>query len=184
MNYEIYDDNGFIICQECGNSLKRITPLHLQKHGMTLQEYNEKYNFPPIVKLRDAGVIDEDNKKELIRDYENEEIEEKKYGNLPKQKQQVIELLKDYLSQIEPNYIVELYGDPGRHFLEHVFVTDISDPKRKIAFFFPDVFWRNEENVKHPDKYNILEQYGWRVFVVNGSNVVDGTRRILDNVSK
>lgn len=184
MNYEIYDANGFIICQECGNSLKRITPLHLQKHGMTLQEYNEKYNFPPIVKLRDAGVIDEDNKKELMRDYETEEVEENKYGNLPKQKRQVIELLKDYLSQIEPNYIVELYGDPGKQFLEHVFVTDIADPKKKIAFFFPDVFWRNRETVQHPDKYNILEQHGWRVFVVNGSNVVDGTRRILDNISK
>lgn len=183
MNYEIYDSNGLIICQECGDSLKRITPLHLRKHGMSLQEYNEKYNYPPIVKLKDENPIDEGNKKELMREEINEEAEQyNEFGNLPRQKLQVIYLLKDHLKEIESDYIVQLYGDVGKQFLEHIFVTDIADPKSKICFFFPDVFWRNEETVMHPDKYNILEQHGWRVFVINGTNVVEGIKRVLDNI--
>ena len=183
MNYEIYDENGLIVCQECGSSLKRITPLHLQKHGMSLQEYNDKYNYPPIVRSRDSITPEEKEQQEKESQITYNEFDDyNEYGNQPIQKLHIIHLLRDYLKQIEPDYIVELYGDLGKQFLEHIFVTDIADPKSKIAFFFPDVFWRNEEVVKHPNKFDILEQHGWRVIVVNGTNVVERVRKILENM--
>ena len=34
-----------IICLECGESFKMLSPKHLRSHGLTLKEYREKYGF-------------------------------------------------------------------------------------------------------------------------------------------
>jgi len=38
-----YDQEGKILCQECGKSLNIISPTHLRKHSLTLAQYKEKY---------------------------------------------------------------------------------------------------------------------------------------------
>ena len=38
-------------CMECGKVQKMITKSHLEKHGLTVQEYLEKWGYPPKTKL-------------------------------------------------------------------------------------------------------------------------------------
>ena len=39
---------SYVECMECGDELKLITPRHLKRHGLTSEEYREKY---PTVKM-------------------------------------------------------------------------------------------------------------------------------------
>lgn len=41
-------ENGKVICQECGKRLKIITPSHLKKDGLTIDQYREKYPDAPL----------------------------------------------------------------------------------------------------------------------------------------
>ena len=35
-----------VICLECGESFKMLSPKHLKGHGLTARQYREKYGFP------------------------------------------------------------------------------------------------------------------------------------------
>lgn len=99
---------------------------------------------------------------------------------IPSQKLEILKLLYERSKYIENDYIIELYDDPMKTILRYSFVTDIADPKNKEAFFFPDVFWRNEDENQHPDKFKILEDYGWTVYVIRGTNVIVSIKQHLN----
>jgi hypothetical protein len=46
--HPLTDENEKVICQECGMSYNIITPRHLQKHDITLNDYRNKYPKAPI----------------------------------------------------------------------------------------------------------------------------------------
>lgn len=47
MGYDKHDEEGRVICQECGNAFNLLAHAHMKKHDMTLSDYKEKYpDFP------------------------------------------------------------------------------------------------------------------------------------------
>ena len=54
-----------IICLECGKSFKVLTKKHLATHGLTADEYKEKWGFPKKTSLICKGLARERRKKML-----------------------------------------------------------------------------------------------------------------------
>lgn len=51
--YEKYDEQGNVICQECGLIFKVLTNNHMKKfHNMSLNNYSERYPGYPIARLK------------------------------------------------------------------------------------------------------------------------------------
>lgn len=42
---EFLDKNNYIICRECGGKFKRLINSHMLTHGMTIQQYKQKYGI-------------------------------------------------------------------------------------------------------------------------------------------
>ena len=114
--------------------------------------------------------IDNEQLEEIIV---NEEVEIAEEMNLSKildskpknfisnKKNQMLDYLRSYFTNIQKDYSIEQYGPDG--LLKFVFITDFCDPISKTVIQFPNTFWHNREQWVIPNKNRRLEQYGWEV---------------------
>lgn len=229
MAYEDHFSDGKVECKECGNRYTFITSNHLKKHGLTTQEYKNKYPEAEIAgkafstkqKYKNKKMFeekDEDETTNTINDiviedfplpddeeddlnneldhfesYDNNDLiidddyfkelkskaeETNKFSNIKLNHK--LEVAK-YLNILYPNIIHDYFIEIKNHqdHLLHKLVTDFSDPKNKIAFFFPDVYWHNEESPSIINKYQILKDYNWKIIEVKGIDVVYELKNML-----
>lgn len=52
-----------VICLECGKKFKMLSKKHIESHGMTVEEYKEKYGIKKNVPLVAKGLVRERRKK-------------------------------------------------------------------------------------------------------------------------
>ena len=178
-------DAGKVICQECGNSFKLLTPAHLKKHDITVAEYRLKYPGCPLsgaeykatqFTYKDSVLFKDSEglpSEPLDEDIELAELDEGRVKHskinlegVSKNKADILEFLHDAYPYLEDNYSIE-----KRHFhddrLLWKYITDMADPNAKVLFDFPDAFWHNEDPYPDPDKFNKLKDDGWIVVIVD-----------------
>ncbi len=177
--------NGHVICQECGEQFRLLTPAHIKKHGITFAEYKLKYPDCPISSAAFKANSQSFNESVLFKDSEGlpsepldedialAELEEGivKHSKLnlegvSKNKADILTFLHDAYPYLEDNYSIE-----KRHFYDDSllwkYITDMADPVKKVLFDFPSAFWHNEDPYPDPAKYDKLKEDGWIVIVVD-----------------
>lgn len=92
-------------------------------------------------------------------------------------KRNVAKYLYENLPDIVSDYFIRVYDNNG--LMLNRYITDFADPTNKIAFFFPNVYWHNQETPSIEDKYKILKEKGWRVIEISGKDVVDSLREMF-----
>lgn len=193
MNY--YTEEGLAICQICNKGFHFITANHLNLHGITVQDYHERYPGAPLFrkgfydkprhtkkkKFKPVEpVIEELSNFEVDDNFENDGIITElskcklKTSSGPKRtdpmddKLDIIGYLKMKFTEIKNNYVITKMLSGGS--LEYQFVTDMADPISKVVFEFPRAFWHNSQiGVAEHVKYQILKSKGWRVVVINST---------------
>lgn len=115
----------FVICKICGKKLTRINDRHLRKHGITKQEYIEKYGIEGMVSIdlhnRFSQIAIETNENMTFIKHSSDELEIIKYIN---------------------DLGVECKSD--RKIL-HGKEIDIYVPSMKIGFEFNGLIWHTEK---------------------------------------
>lgn len=95
-----------------------------------------------------------------------------------KGKRSILAYLQKLFPNVKENYFIESLSSSG-HVL-YRYVTDIADPIKKIAFFFPATFWHNRESTNIEIKERKLKKDGWTVVVISGINpTIDTVRKYL-----
>lgn len=183
-----YDEEGKVICQICKKSFHFITPRHLNTHGISSDEYKEKYNAPLFRKNfytdgqkrgRKAFVEKEQpveivlNKpliEELIEFKECDEIQTlstnkvqrvKNHLDPMEDKNDIVDFLKTIYKGIEINSFITKYDKNGS--VIYSYMTDILDRKSKTIFDFPNSFWHNSQiGISNHIKKRVLESDGWK----------------------
>jgi len=178
--------NGKVICQECGEAFRLITPKHLKKKhdGMTFAEYKLKYPDCPIsstqyqatrYKFKDSilfqdteGIPSEPLDEEIDIDNPllNDKFSHINLEGVSKNKADILTFLHDAYPYLENNYSIE-----KRHFHDDAllwkYITDMADPIKKVAFDFPNSFWHNEDPFPDPHKNQKLKDDGWIIVTVD-----------------
>ena len=155
-------------------TIARVQATNTLKNVFKKQE--DKLEEVPIEEVDIEDIITED----LDEISFDQDVEDLVPSNIPKdptyKKTELcyhLEEMFDGHDSIE-NYFIEEYSGsgsfPGSPQLLFSFVTDISIPSKKIAFFFPDTFWHNRDVANDPNKYKKLRRVGWKVVVVNGND--------------
>lgn len=177
-------ENGKVICQECGQSFKLLSPAHLKaKHKMTMAEYKLKYPGCPISGAQwntsrniyiDSILFKDDEQVES--DIPDDDIAIAELQGIPHSvldlkgvainKADILSVLHDAYPYLENNYSIE-----KRHFHDDMllwkFITDMADPVKKVIFDFPNAFWHNMDPYPDPAKYDKLEEDGWIVISID-----------------
>ena len=84
---EEFNEKGQVICQECGKAYNQLTVQHVKMHGMSFEDYKNKYpnlstvskSFSAKQKLRNTKVFNEDDNK-------NNKLEKETFENTKSQK--------------------------------------------------------------------------------------------------
>ena len=71
-------------------------------------------------------------------------------------------------SNVKQDYSIEEKTLSGH--LKYKYITDYADPILKIAFFFPDTFWHNEDPFYDHLRDSNLEGDGWKVVKIRKVN--------------
>jgi hypothetical protein len=96
-------------------------------------------------------------------------IEQAKHTNpLDTEKGKILNILKMYFTNIQKDYLIQIFNIVGRFQFE--FISDFSDPVLKINVEFPNTFWHNVGRFEDPLRDIKLEEYGWKVIRVNSRN--------------
>lgn len=150
-------------------SSKRKISTSLKARNISLFKNQEnKPAIPELELLDDDSVPDIQDLKELP-----EPINKKKDPSFAKT--DIACFLETIFSgrDAKENYFIEEYSGsgafPGTTHLKYSFITDITIPSLKLAFFFPDTFWHNREAALDPNKYSKLSEDGWKSIIVKGS---------------
>ena len=179
-----YDEDGKVICQVCQKSFHFITPRHLNLHGITSDEYKEKYNAPLFKKdfytegkkRGKPSVIEKQSViEELIEFKENDEIKDlstnkaqkvKNHLDPMEDKNDIIDFLKTIYESIETNTFITKYDENG--YITYSYITDIIDRNSKTIFDFPNSFWHNiQTGISNHVKKRILESDGWKFIEIS-----------------
>ena len=132
------DEEKFVVCKVCGKKLRRITDVHLAKHGLTKAEYIQKYNTPTVSK-----VLHETMSQVAIKN--NEE-------RMPTFSSQPEKELKEFITNLG------FENETNRRIL-HGRELDIYIPSMHIAIEFNGNLWHSESNGKMSDYHlNKLEE--------------------------
>jgi len=186
--YPLFDENNKLICQICGKSYLVVNPMHLKSHGVTFQEYKDRFPDAPLSskehKARgkygknkdlfihpDEEVIVEEeiNPLEELMDVERFAESEKVIADpMTRMKRKILEHLRTHFSNMKMDYLIQQHGLDKR--LKFEFITDFCDPILKVVVQFPDTFWHNHDLLIDLNKTIKLEQYGWRVIKIHSNN--------------
>lgn len=158
-------------CLICDKDVKKLNALHLRKHGISLDEYREKY-MSGYTEEKEEEKIEElddllfDGFNDEIFNYSNKTIEDEVNESDPNKKRIILHLKRKGFD-IKNNHII-LINDEFRT-LE--IVTDIADPRLKIDFEFPNAFWHNNQPlISKSVRERVLEEKGWTIYYINEKN--------------
>lgn len=87
-------------------------------------------------------------------------------NSINKDKLKILSYLIGLFPDLENSYFVEKNTISGS--LEFRLVTDISSPKKRIDFEFPNTFWHNQDILK-PSRDSLLKNMGWKIINIPGS---------------
>lgn len=94
-------------CKVCGKKFKAVTQSHLKTHGLTLEEYQEKYSVSDFDETDEPEIKEPKEEKPKNKVFD---LKQKEYADLPLQ-----EFLNDYeINEKELRAVVRKYksGDP------------------------------------------------------------------------
>ncbi len=187
---------GKVICQVCGRAFGKIVPSHLRSHGMTYDEYFEKYPDTPTIPdafkaarydQKDSVLFKSNEGKEklVVEHYEAEEEEQiipdstMDLTNVPTHKSGILSFLHKHYKHLENNYMVRKLDIQDR--VEYEITTDMADPVSKVIFDFPKTFWHNIDFVTDPNKFYKLEQDGWLIIeITNKAPSIEDVEKYID----
>lgn len=191
--YPLFDDEGKVVCQICGDSFQVISPRHLTKHKIQYSDYTKRYPDAPLSSDQFAvkskygktkGLFTEDeDMEEVIGDEETyveedtdfdelnlDEIIQKQLREVKDpmmaQKAAVFEHLRLHFANIEKDYLVREISPLSKKQL-YEFITDFCDPILRIIVQFPNTFWHNKDTNIDPLKRVRLKENGWKVVDIN-----------------
>ena len=174
-------------------SPKHLSGKHKIKYGEYKLRSPDEQRYPPGCPAsrrygKVKGIFDDDVKVEEMDDISKEfdgiedpEIHEdmevdiakltdtiKKFKDpMQEKKTKVLDHLRSYFSNIQQDYLVQLFDGGGK--LNHEYITDFADPILKVNIEFPDVFWHNQGNIDLT-RDEKLKMYGWKVVYIPGNN--------------
>lgn len=131
---ELKEEYNRIECKECGKPFKRLTNTHLQKHGLTIKEYCDKYNE---TNLSSKSVLD----KLRTNYYKNDTL-----------------LSNNYTSKAEVklfDYLVSIGQNPIQHRRIDNVELDLFVPSKNIAIEHNGLYWHSEFHGKKDRNYHL-----------------------------
>jgi len=130
--------------------------------------------------------IDVESSEELISDPLVEELEIVKISErvikldkVQAQKKNILTHLSMTFSNVKQDYSIEEKTITGH--LKYKYITDFADPILKIAFFFPETFWHNEDFYYDRLRNSKLEEDGWKIVTIRK---VNPTSQDIENAIK
>jgi len=187
--YPLFDDEGKVICQICGDSFQVISPRHLTKHKIKHADYVKRFPEAPLsssqfaAKSKYGKVKDMFSSDDVIGDDETiveedtdfdelnlDEIIQKQLKEVKSpmmaQKDGIFEHLKTHFANVEKDYMIREISPMSKKQLFE-FITDFCDPVLRIVFQFPRTFWHNKDMNIDPLKRKKLKERGWKVVDIN-----------------
>ena len=190
-NHPAFTEKGKVICQVCGKPYMILTPSHLKTHdGLTYSEYKNQFPGAPITTeefkalskystpskytdedieilgketiIDDIPVIDDEFElpKEITRKFDNP-MEAKRF--------EILSFLRGFLPNVIQDHMITIGTIQGT--IIYSTISDYADPVKQINIEFPDTFWHNSDLTTHnPNRTGHLEENGWKVVTVKGTN--------------
>lgn len=116
-------EHNRVLCLECGQYMVSVTNTHLQKHGMTVEQYRKKYP--------DSSLVSGEYSDRLNRQYYNNESMLKRNWR-SKSEQQICDFLSGLSIDFTPNH--KKFG----------FDIDIYIPDFKLGIEFNGLYWHSQ----------------------------------------
>lgn len=187
--YPLFDDEGKVVCQICGDSFQVISPRHLTKHKIQHADYVKRFPDAPLsstqfaVKSKYGRVKDMFSSDDVIGDDETiveedtdfdelnlDEIIQKQLQEVKSpmlaQKDRIYEHLRSHFANVEKDYMIREISPLSKKQLFE-YITDFCDPVLRIVFQFPKTFWHNKDMNIDPLKRKKLKERGWKIVDVN-----------------
>jgi hypothetical protein len=143
-------------------------------HGKNKDMFKEAVFEPPEtteINIEEIDV-DEENVEDdpLVEELEIVKLSEQvvKLDKVQATKKNILTHLSMTFSNVKQDYFIEEKMISGH--LKYRFVTDYADPVLRVAFFFPDTFWHNEDVYYDRLRNSKLEEDGWKVVTVRKVN--------------
>lgn len=112
---------------------------------------------------------------ENIDEYSTRLDFDKKFNDIKlEQKLSVAKYLYKKFPNIQNDYFIRILDNEGLTIKRYI--TDFADPVNNIVFFFPDVYWHNQEVPSDEKKYKTIKELGWKIVEIKGKNIVDSLK--------
>jgi uncharacterized Zn finger protein (UPF0148 family) len=187
--YPLFDDEGKVVCQICGDAFQVISPRHLTKHKIQYADYTKRYPDAPLSSDQfaakskygkakdlfssDDAIGDEEIYVEEDTDFDElnlDEIIQKQLKEIKHpmmaQKDRIYDHLRTHFANIEKDYMIREISPLSKKQLFE-YITDFCDPVLRIVVQFPKAFWHNKDMNIDPLKRKRLKERGWKVLDVN-----------------
>lgn len=192
--YELFSEEGKVVCQICGKAYLVISPRHLGTHKLTYSEYKLRFPDAPLsceefnvrgkygkekhifveeeLKKLDEPEIDNDIPSHDVEPTIDEEIDfeqvledAKSKDPCDMSKDKILDYLRAFFTNIKKDYMIREFSMNGNMLFE--FITDFADPILKINFEFPNSFWHNRMAYIDANRDLKLKECGWKIFKIN-----------------
>lgn len=198
--YPFTNSKGKVLCQMCGKPFLIISPRHLKRHEVTLNEYKLRFPDAPISgeefnaqslhgKNKNLFLQNGEDVEEVTVSLETEPVEEipepiveeeinieELYNKTLPQQVDHCDASKDKILDHLNSFFSNMKKD---HLIQiytmdnrllHEFISDFADPVLKINFEFPKTFWHNRMNGSDEIRDLRLKENGWKVIRNNSRN--------------
>jgi uncharacterized Zn finger protein (UPF0148 family) len=118
--YPVFDEKGKIVCQICGKAFQFISPRHLKKHQVTMEQYRKRFPNIPLttkqfnakskyakykdlleVKTEEEQIIEEDPIIEELDLQEELRKTVRKLDPMQSMKKRILDHLRIYFTNVE-----------------------------------------------------------------------------------
>jgi len=164
---DLKNEDNYVICKECEVKLNRITPTHLSKHNMTMEDYRIKHN------ITNPGDLISKRMNDDIIERRKTTFKPKKIHKRSQGENKIINFLNLYNIKTISN---------ERNLLDG-FELDIYLPEYNIGIEFNGVYFHsehtgNKDREYHKSKTNILESKGVKLIHIFDSDYDKYTEKI------
>jgi len=195
--YELFNEEGKVVCQICGKAFLVISPRHLGTHNITYSEYKLRFPDAPLsceefnargkygkekqifveeeLKKLDEPEIEDDIPSHDVEPTIDEEIdfeqvlEEARSKDIcDNSKDAILDYLRAIFTNIKKDYMIREYSIDNRMLFE--FITDFADPVLKVNFEFPNTFWHNSMSYNDVNRDIKLKECGWKIFKIKSKS--------------
>jgi len=132
----------------------------------------------PELETNDEMIIEENP---IIEELEILKLKETivKLDKVQATKKNILTFLSTILPNVKQDIFIEEKSISGH--LKYQYISDFADPIRKIAFYFPETFWHNEDVYQDHHRNSKIKEDGWKVVTVKK---VNPTLEDIDNALK